>query len=310
MLTARSRPPTSRTSPTPSARSRSTLTVLSAISVSSRRLRLPETARVRTGAWSLSSLETVGGRMSSGQEADRVQDLVADVLGGHVHGPAEREGDRHVARAGARERAELRDALDGVDRLLDLLRDLRLHLLDGGAGQLGADADRGQLDGGEAVDAQPEVARAAHDDEREHDHRREHRPADADLGELLHLEVPYFSTVTAWPPVRLPGGIDDRLPRLHARDDLDPVAEPAAGGDAQLLALAVADREHLLHAGEGDERRRRHRHDAVVRLDDHLGLGERAGTEAAGRVGDLRLDEQRPVLLGDRRGQARHHARV
>ncbi len=57
----------SRTSPTPSARSRSTFTVLSAISVSSRRLRLPETARVRTGAVSLSSLETVGGRMSRGR---------------------------------------------------------------------------------------------------------------------------------------------------------------------------------------------------------------------------------------------------
>jgi hypothetical protein len=43
------------------------LTVLSAISVSSRKLRLPDTARVSTGAWSLSSLETVGGRMSRGR---------------------------------------------------------------------------------------------------------------------------------------------------------------------------------------------------------------------------------------------------
>jgi hypothetical protein len=43
------------------------LTVLSAISVNSRRLRFPETASVMTGAWSLSSFETVGGRMSSGR---------------------------------------------------------------------------------------------------------------------------------------------------------------------------------------------------------------------------------------------------
>src|SRR5688572_10098496 len=56
-----------RTSPTPLDRSSWTLTVLSAISVSSRSDRSPESATVTTGAWSLSNLEITGGRMSRGR---------------------------------------------------------------------------------------------------------------------------------------------------------------------------------------------------------------------------------------------------
>ncbi len=67
MFTERERPPTSRTSPTPVERSSATFTVLSAISVSSRIERSPESAMVITGAWSLSVLEMIGGRMSRGR---------------------------------------------------------------------------------------------------------------------------------------------------------------------------------------------------------------------------------------------------
>ena len=246
----------------------------------------------------------------AGQDARGVQDLVTDVLGRHVHGPAEREGDGDVARAGPGERPELRDALDGVDGLLDLLGDLRLHLLDGGAGQLGADAHRGQLDGREAVDAR--AGSSSRCPRRRARARSSSRtPAGGcRLRRASALISPYFSTVTAWPPVRLPAGSTTGWPAFTPETISIAVAEPAAGGDAQLLALAVPDREHLLHAGERDERRRRHRHDAPVRLDDHLGPGERAGPQAARGVGDLRLDGQRPVLLGDRRRQARHRPRV
>src|SRR5262249_8146240 len=59
-----------------------------------------------------------------GQVPDRVRHLLADVLSRDVNGPAEGEGDRDVARAGAGERPELGDALDGVDGLFDLLGDL------------------------------------------------------------------------------------------------------------------------------------------------------------------------------------------
>jgi hypothetical protein len=67
MLTERSSPPTSRTSPTPVERSSTGRTVLSASSVSSRIERSPEIAMVMTGAWSLSVLEMTGGRMSRGR---------------------------------------------------------------------------------------------------------------------------------------------------------------------------------------------------------------------------------------------------
>ncbi len=67
MLIARSRPPTSCTSPTPAERSSWTLITLSAYSVSSRSERLPESAIDITGELSLSNLETTGGWTSSGR---------------------------------------------------------------------------------------------------------------------------------------------------------------------------------------------------------------------------------------------------
>ena len=79
-----------------------------------------------------------------------------------------------------------RDALHGVDDLLDLARDLGLHLFGGGAGELGAHAHAGDVDRREAVHAEACVGGGADHDERQHDHGREHRPADADLGEFLH----------------------------------------------------------------------------------------------------------------------------
>ena len=56
-----------RTSPTPAERSSRGRTILSAISVSSRSARSPDTASVTTGAWSLSNLDTIGGRISRGR---------------------------------------------------------------------------------------------------------------------------------------------------------------------------------------------------------------------------------------------------
>src|SRR5215470_104081 len=66
MLTERGRPPTIRTSPTPAERSSCGRTSLSAISVSSRSERSPDSAIVTTGAWSLSNLAMIGGRISRG----------------------------------------------------------------------------------------------------------------------------------------------------------------------------------------------------------------------------------------------------
>src|SRR5215510_7861545 len=66
MLIARSRPPTICTSPTPGARSSGTLTILSAISVSSRIESWPDSAIDRLGSRSLSCFMIIGGSMSSG----------------------------------------------------------------------------------------------------------------------------------------------------------------------------------------------------------------------------------------------------
>ena len=66
MLIARSSPPTICTSPTPAERSSGTLTILSAISVSSRIDRLPASAIERTGELSLSCLRMSGGSIVGG----------------------------------------------------------------------------------------------------------------------------------------------------------------------------------------------------------------------------------------------------
>jgi hypothetical protein len=77
------------------------------------------------------------------------------------------------------------DPLDGVDHFLDPLGELAFHLFRGGAGELGPDRDGGQVDRGEPVDAEAEVAGPADDHQRQDEHRREDRAADADFGELL-----------------------------------------------------------------------------------------------------------------------------
>src|SRR4030095_6462740 len=108
-----------------------------------------------------------------------------------------------------------------VDDLLDLARDLRLDLLGGGPGELGADAHGGDAAGGEAVHAQARPRRRPDHDERQDQHRREHWPLDADLGELLHGLVrslhdpgaaPHCSTLTGCPAVRVPGRTTTEVP--------------------------------------------------------------------------------------------------
>jgi len=120
------------------------------------------------------------------QVAQGRRHLVAHVLRGHVDVAVEVEGHDDDGRPGSRDRAQLLDPRHRVDGFLQLLGQLRLHLFRGCPGQLGADGDGGQVDGGEAVDAEARVAHRAHHAQREDDHRREHGPPDTDFGELLH----------------------------------------------------------------------------------------------------------------------------
>ena len=81
---------------------------------------------------------------------------------------------------------------------------------------------RRQVDRREAIDAEPEVGGRADHDQREDEHRREDRPADADFGELLHDLGLDAHRRTAGEVA----GIDDhRLAPLEPVDDLDVLAE-------------------------------------------------------------------------------------
>ena len=85
-----------------------------------------------------------------------------------------------------RDRAQLVDAADGVDRLLDLVGDLGLDLLGRGAGQARDDGDEGKSTLGNWSTPSLHVADDADDDDDEDQHRREDGAPDADAGEPLH----------------------------------------------------------------------------------------------------------------------------
>ena len=79
--------------------------------------------------------------------------------------------------------AELVDAVDRVDRLLEDLRDAGLHLLDARALQRGGDRDDREVDVRKEVEPEATVGEEAEHDQRHDQHGREHRAADEDVGE-------------------------------------------------------------------------------------------------------------------------------
>src|SRR3954451_5251411 len=191
MFIARWRPPKSCTSPTPGERSSWILITLSAYSVSSRSDRLPERAIDITGELSLLNFETTGGCTSSGSlrttpamrsrmscaalSMSRLRLKVAitnEVLPEEIERSSSMPSTVLTASSMICETSDSGSSVEGP----------------GGAGRGGGDGGGRQVDGGEAVHAQPAVARRAHHHQGEDDHGREHRPADTDLGELLHYD--------------------------------------------------------------------------------------------------------------------------
>jgi hypothetical protein len=85
-----------------------------------------------------------------------------------------------------RDRAQLLDAADGVDRLLDLVRQLGLDLLGRSPGQRGDHHDDRQIDVGETIQAEFLVADDADDQDDQDHHRREDGASDAYASEPLH----------------------------------------------------------------------------------------------------------------------------
>ena len=110
------------------------------------------------------------------------------------------EGDEHLRHAFGRDRAQLVDAADGVDRLLDLVGDLGLDLLRARRpGRRVMTTTTGKSTLGNRSTPSWKYPRADDADD-EDEHRRENGPLDADLREPLHgsvlpvIERPAYST--------------------------------------------------------------------------------------------------------------------
>jgi hypothetical protein len=113
------------------------------------------------------------------QQRQDAVDLIAHFLRRHIHVLLEQERRGHNRHAFGRRRSQLVEPADGVDRLFDLVGDLRLDLLRGGPRLPGRDHDRGKVDLRESVDAQLRVAEYPDDRQRENQNRGEHRPPHA-----------------------------------------------------------------------------------------------------------------------------------
>ena len=128
-----------------------------------------------------------GGRVHVARQlAEHGGDAIAHVLRGDVTVAVQIEGDHDEGGTRAVDGAQFVNAFNGVNHLLNGLCHLRLHLGRRRAGQAGADAHNRHINRREAVHAEVQVARRAHDDECQDDHHRQHRPANADFSELLH----------------------------------------------------------------------------------------------------------------------------
>src|SRR6185503_18514161 len=90
-------------------------------------------------------------------------------------------------------------AADGVDRFLDVVRNLALHLLRRRAGQASGHDDDRKVNGGELVDSELREREDADDGQREDEDRCEDRPADTKRCKPLHDGSSYSPTATRAP---------------------------------------------------------------------------------------------------------------
>ena len=160
------------------------------------------------------------GRIGSGRQArENGVDLVPHVLRGDVPIAFQEKLHRDLRHPLGGHAAQFVDALDGVDDFFQRLGDAGLHLLRRGPSQGGGDGDDGQLDVGELVDANVLQAKPAQHDEEQIDHRGEHRPFDAEVGQA---HAPGWGQRGRWCGRRFSGFHDvrsppaDRWPRLAA----------------------------------------------------------------------------------------------
>ena len=145
-----------------------------------------ETASVITGAASGSNFSTVGCSIGARQEREHAIDAVAHFLGRDVAVLLEKERDDDLRDAFGRIRAQLVDAADRVDGLLDLVGDFGFDFLRCRAGQPGDDDDRRKIDLREPVEPELREGKRADDGQRESDDRRKNWPTNGDRSEPLH----------------------------------------------------------------------------------------------------------------------------
>ena len=139
-------------------------------------------------------------------------DLVAHVVGRLIDIALEQELDRDDADAFAARRSDGIDPPDARNRLLDLVRDLRLHAAGFGPRVKGLDGHDGEIDVGEECRGHRLEAHQAEDDERQHVHQRRDGTVD---GEFVHQ----FASIS--PSPKSPGTI------------------PSAGTSTMILRLAL-----------------------------------------------------------------------
>ena len=179
---ARVRPPTRLTAPTPLTVSSRSLIRLRAISVTSRKSRLPETAIVMTGVPSVWNLSTIGVCVPSGRSW-RIELTLSRIS----CVPTLESFESRNCTVTTDTPSEVVDRSssmppDRVDDVFNRLGDGRLHLLDARPRQARGDRADGEVDVGKQVDPQPVVRHQPQDDRDRHQDPGEDRALDADVG--------------------------------------------------------------------------------------------------------------------------------
>ena len=226
-----------------------------------------------------------------GQVGEDLVDAVADLLGGDVDVLLEEERHEHLGDTIAGGRADLVDAADRVDGLLDLVGDLGLDLTGGGAVEPGGDGDGGEIDLGESVDLELGVPVDADDQEDQDRHAGEHGAADGQFSEPLHVGGGSGLRDLCREAVGEArfGGVDHRRAVGQAASDLDPTLDGVADFDEAFDECVALDEEHAAAIAFGTEGRGRNGRGLLVAGAD-AGLGKESGAESLVGVGHLGFD--------------------
>src|SRR6267378_3043353 len=303
----RSRPPTIRTSPTPCERSSSGRTILSAISVSSRRGRSPESAMVTTGAWSLSILAITGGFTSRGRLRWAIETL-------------SRTSWAATSMLRLSTKVVITSALPGLEIERSSCTPWIVLICSSSFWVTCVSISSVEAPGSSTRTVT--VGRSTAGKRSTPSRKYEAAPTTtsaitimvANTGRLMQTSASFCTR-------GLPLGVDglagrevarlqhDALAGLEPGHDLDAVVGAPAGLHAHLDDLALAHHEQLLDARKRHQRGGGHANDGLRAVGDDLRAGERARLQHRVLVRHLRLDQQRAVLLLHDRAQA-HDAAV